>query len=107
MSQDDILLELRFPRAAKASLEISTASLKSVDVEVAETARDPTILAALTIAGAAVKLITELVKLAKELRSMGEKHNIQVVKLDDENRERTINLLETSDDELGSFIRGE
>jgi len=107
MNEDEVLLELRFPSDANASLETSAKSLKSLDAKVAGTARDPAILAALTIAGAAVSLITELIKLAKELRSRGEKHNILVVKLDDENKEESISLLEASDEEMKRFINGD
>jgi hypothetical protein len=104
---DEVLLELRFPSEAKTSLETSAESLKSLDAKIEGTARDPAILAALTIAGAAISLVTELIKLAKELRSRGEKHNILVVKLDDANKEKSISLLEASDEEMKRFIEGD
>jgi len=62
MRKDDVLVELRFDSDARDSFDTSVASLKALDVEVGDTARDPTIVAALTIAAAATTLTTDLIK---------------------------------------------
>ena|ERR1700730_300637 len=106
MTADKVLVELRFDSDARDSLDISVARLKEsdLDVEVGDTARDPTILAALTIAAAAAKLVIELINLAKVLRAKGEKKEIFVVKLDENNKEKSIHLLQASDAEIKQFL---
>lgn len=106
MKEDKVLVELRFDSNARDSFDISVASLKTVDVEVGDTARDPTILAALTIAAAATKLVIELISLAKALRAKDEKKKILLVKLDENNKEKSISLLEASDAEIERFVSG-
>ncbi len=106
MANHEVLVELQFDQHAKDLYEHTAESLSALDVEKGALARDPSILAALTVAAAAVKLITELVKLAKELRAMGKKEGIRVVRLDKNNQEQSLPLLEASDSEIEGFISG-
>jgi hypothetical protein len=76
MTDESSLIELRFDRNAEDCVEQSIKSLSALDVERSRDARDPTILAALTVAAAAVSLTTELVKLAVALRAKGKKQGI-------------------------------
>ena len=104
MSDDQVLVELRFESDAGGSFETSIERLAALDVEVSDPARDPTIVAALTVAAAATTLVSELVKLASELRSRRGEKKVILVKLDEENQERTLSLLDASDAELRQFI---
>ncbi len=106
MPENNILVELRFDRDARDAYDTSAKSLASLDVEKSEASRDPTLLAALTVAAAAISLTTELVKLAMELRSSGKKKGVLVVKLDRDNKEQTLSLLEASDSDIKVFITG-
>jgi hypothetical protein len=106
MKEDEVLVELRFDSDARDTLDTSIASLKELDIEVSDTARDPTIVAALTVVAAATTLIIELIKLAKELRAKGKKQKILLVKLDENNEEKSIYLLEASEVEIEQFVSG-
>jgi len=104
MKKDEVLIELRFDSNSKESLETSIASLGALDIEASSTARDPTIVAALTVVAAATSLAIELIKLVKELKARGQQQRILVVKLDENNKEKSINLLEASDTEIKQFV---
>lgn len=107
MRENNILVELRFDSDAGDSFETSVMSLEALDVEVSDTARDPTIVAALSVAAAATTLTIELIKLVKELRTKREKQKILLVKLNQDNKEKSIYLLEASDDEIERFVSSE
>lgn len=107
MSKDEVLVELRFGDDAQDSFDESVESLKELDVDVGDTARDPTLVAALTVAAAATTLAVELIKLAKELRAKRKKQKILIVMLDKNNEEKSIHLLEASEAEIEEFVSSE
>jgi hypothetical protein len=107
MADEHRLIELRFDRNAVDCFEESMQSLSTLDVERSRVARDPTIVAALTIASAAVSLVIELVKLAKELKTKGKKQGILLVKVDKNNDEKTLALLEASESDIRTFVEDE
>lgn len=107
MSEREVLVELRFDSDALDSYEGSAESLRALDVEKGGVARDPTILATLTVAAAVVLLVIELVKLAKELRAKGKKQGILLVTLDQDNNEKSLALLEASEADIRNFVTGE
>ena len=104
MIEDEMLVELRFDSDGKDSLDTSVTSLAPLDVEVSDTSRDPTIVVALTVAAAAVKLATELINLWKELKNKGKEKGIFLVKVDENNKEISISLLESSEVEIEKFV---
>lgn len=104
MGSNEALVELRFSPEVKDSVPTAVSSLGALDVEVNESARDPSIATALTIAAAVTTLAIELVKLAKELRSKGKKQGILLVRLGKDNKETSISLLEASDTEIQEFV---
>ncbi len=104
MSEDTILVELRFGLDTRDSFDTAISSLRGLDVEECDTARDPTILAALTVVAAATTLTVELIKLVRELRTKGERQHVVVVKLNEDNKEETIPLLEATDEEIERFL---
>jgi hypothetical protein len=104
MHDPEMVVELRFGRDAAEYLENGFAQLRTLNPERGAVARDPTILAALTLSAAAISLTTELVKFAKELRSRGKTGGILLVKLDKKNEEVTLPLLESTETEIQRFI---
>ena len=104
MKDDEILVELRFSPNEHESLDISVTKLQALDIEVGDKARDPTLVAVLTVAAAATKLVVELIGLAKELRQKGKTREVVVVRLGNDNREKSINLLKASEDEIQRFL---
>jgi hypothetical protein len=107
MSSQEALIEVRFGRGTEDCIGKSEKVLEAFGPEKSEAARDPTIVAALTVAGAAISLAIELIKLAKELRSNGKKQGIVLVKIDKNNRETSLPLLEKSDDDIKAFVEGD
>ena len=107
MSGDKVLIELRFEYDARDSFDESVESLKALDVEVGDTARDPTIVAALTVAAAATSLTIELIKLVKELRAKDKQQKILLVKINEDNEEKSISLLDALDADIKQFVSGE
>jgi DUF1009 family protein len=107
MAENQILVELQFDQLAGDVYEHSAKSLSALDVERGGVARDPSIVAALTVAAAATHLITELIKLANELRAMGKQKGVSAVKLDKNNKAKELALLEASESEIEKFISGD
>lgn len=104
MIDNAILVELRFDSDTRESVDIAISALKDLDVEECDTARDPTIVAALTVAAAVTTLTVELIKLARELRNKGKVKSVVVVKLKSDNSEEVLVLLEATDDEIERFL---
>ena len=107
MSSQETQVELRFGSGTEDCIGKSEKVLEAFGPEKSDAGRDPTILAALTVAGAAISLTTELIKLAKELRSSGKKQGIVLVKIDKDNQEASLPLLETSDEDIGAFVESD
>jgi hypothetical protein len=107
MTDANTLIELRFDRNVEDCIQESIESLNTLDVERGRVARDPTIVAAFTVAAATVSLIVELIRLAKELRAKGKKQGILLVKVDKNNDEKSLALLEASEAEIKAFIGDE
>lgn len=104
MKNEDTLLELRFDQDASDCVQESAQILRDVNAEVASPSRDPMIVAAMTIAGAAISLSIELIKLARELRQKEKKRGILVVRLNDKNEEISLSLLEATDADIEAFV---
>src|SRR5689334_18110177 len=98
------LLELRFAPDIADCVEESAKSLGNLDVEIGSPSRDPMLAAALTIAGAAISLSVELIRLARELRAKGRTRGILIVRLNEKNEEVSLSLLEASDADIEAFI---
>ena len=103
MSERDVDVELRFGSDAGDSVDMSVANLKGLNIEI-DKPRDPLIAAVISITASAVTLAVELIKLARELKSRGKKEKILIVKLDVNNQEKTVALLEASDEEIREFV---
>jgi hypothetical protein len=107
MKSDEVLVELRFDKDAEDAYEHSAKCLAGLDVQKGERARDPSIVAALTVAAAAIQLVTEFVKLRHELKAKGKKRGIHIVKLNKKNQERSLSLLESTESEIATFVSGD
>src|SRR4051812_26688009 len=107
MSLQKTELELRFGKEAEDCVTKSEKRLAAFDPDKSEASRDPTIIAAITVAGAAVSLAVELIKLAKELRSDGKKQGVVLVKINTRNEVVGLPLLEKSDEEIKSFVESD
>lgn len=104
MEENTVLVELRFDSESGKSLDIARSVLNGLDVVVNEKSRDPSIVAALTVAAAVTNLTIELIKLAREFRNKPHKPHVVVVKLSKDNLEETIDLPEATDEEIEQFL---
>lgn len=104
MDSDEVLLELRFDPNAVGWVGESAQRLRNVDAEISSPTRDPMIVSALTVTGAALSVKIELIKLAQDFRARDGKSGVSLIRLNAKNEEESISFLEVSDEDIERFV---